>query len=371
VSPRDADLPELDAYDFELPPGLIAQQALPRRDDARLMRLERASGEILAPDEPTRVRDLPALLSPGDLLIVNATRVLAARLRGRKSGTGGAAEALLLGPVEAPEGRRYRALVKISGRLRPGLRLELHGGGHTLEAEIVALLEAGEVLLDFAPGPSPYALGEAPLPPYIRRDTPRPEEREPGQAEPGERSLDLERYQTVFARVPGAVAAPTAGLHLTDELLTRLEAAGIGCAEVVLHVGAGTFRPLRAEDLATGRLHREAYELPEATAVAIEQTRTRGGRVIAVGTTSTRVLETCAREDGGMEPGQGETDLFLRPGARFRVVDGLMTNFHLPRSSLLMLVAAFAGREQVLAAYRSAVERGFRFYSYGDAMLIL
>jgi S-adenosylmethionine:tRNA ribosyltransferase-isomerase len=212
-------------------------------------------------------------------------------------------------------------------------------------------------VLAFAPGDDPYAVGEAPLPPYIRRDAARDD--------------DAERYQTVYARVPGAVAAPTAGLHLTPRVFDALAARGVGCAELVLHVGPGTFRPLRDDDLALGRLHAERYALPEETARAVREARARGGRVVAVGTTSARVLEHCATADGGVAAGEGETTLLLVPGSRFRAVDALLTNFHLPRSSLLLLVAAFAGRECVLAAYAEALRAGYRFYSYGDAMLIV
>jgi S-adenosylmethionine:tRNA ribosyltransferase-isomerase len=340
---------ELDALDYVLPPERIAQRALEPRDAARLLVLERASGARTH----ARVRDLPDRLRPGDLLVRNATRVLPARLRGRKL-TGGAAEALLLGDAG---GGRQRALLRAGGRLREGLKLRFEGRGLALDAEVAAVAGDGSVLLAFGAGASPYALGEAPLPPYIRRSEPRPE--------------DDERYQTVYARVPGSVAAPTAGLHFTPELFEALAARGVGCAELVLHVGPGTFRPLRDEDLARGRLHAERYELPEATAAAIAAARSAGGRVVAIGTTSARVLEHCAAEDGAVRAGSGETELLLRPGARFRAVDALVTNFHLPRSSLLLLVAAFAGGEAVRAAYAEALERGYRFYSYGDAMLIL
>ena len=299
--------------------------------------------------------DLPALLRAGDLLVVNATRVLPARLRGAKV-SGGRAEALLLGPAPgaAP---RWRALVRCRGRLRPGLAFRFGAGADAFDAELVALGADGEVLLATAPEVDPYRAGEPPLPPYIRRAAHDP--------------ADDARYQTVYARVPGAVAAPTAGLHLGEALLARLAEAGIERSEVVLHVGPGTFRPLQPADLAAGRLHAEPYELPEAAAEAVARTRARGGRVVAVGTTAARVLETCARPDGTVAPGRGETDLFLRPGVRFAAVDALLTNFHLPRSSLLMLAAAFAGRERLLAAYAEAVRLGYRFYSYGDAMLIL
>ena len=368
---------ELEPFDYALPPECIAQQPSARRDEARLLLLDRAAarrGEALL---DRRVRDLPALLRAGDLVVMNATRVMPAKLVGHKS-TGAAAEALLLGEVSDMAGR-YRALVRSSGRLRVGqkflfsrnpsktrsLNVELASNladecGPVIEAELVERAERGEVLLQFGDRVSPYSVGSAPLPPYIR----------PPDAA-SRSAFDEERYQTVFARVPGAVAAPTAGLHFTPELLEALDAAEIGRAEVVLHVGAGTFRPLSAEDLASGRLHPEAYSLPEETAEAIAQTRARGDRVVAIGTTTTRVLESCADDGGrGVKAGDGETDLFLRPGSRFRVVDAMLTNFHLPRSSLLLLVAAFAERETILAAYREAIARGYRFYSYGDAMLI-
>ena len=342
---------ELAAFEFALPGERIAQEPLPERDAARLLILDRAR-DALAHD---RMRGLPRWLAPGDLLVVNATRVLPAKLRGRKA-TGGAAEALLLGPA-GPGAARFRALLRQRGRLRVGQKLRFGGESGGLDAELVELGAEGEGVLAFTPGVSPYALGETPLPPYIRRDAPR--------------AADVERYQSVFARVPGSVAAPTASLHLSERLLAELAERGVERAEIVLHVGPGTFRPLRETDLATGRLHPERYHLPEETAAAIERARARGGRVVAVGTTASRVLEHCAAEDGRVRPGSGETTLFLRPGARFRVVDALLTNFHLPRSSLLLLVAAFAGRERVLRAYGEAVATGYRFYSYGDAMLLL
>ncbi len=342
---------DLDAYDFALPPERIAQEPPPRRDAARLLVLDRDTGERAH----GRVGELRRWLAPGDLLVVNATRVLPARLRGRKA-SGGSAEALLLGA--GASGAR-RALVRCGGRLRAGLKLIL--GDPPLEAEITAVLEDGEVLLRFSGSVDPYASGETPLPPYIRRETPRAE--------------DADRYQTVFAREPGSVAAPTAGLHLDEAILRALAERGVERAEVILHVGPGTFRPLRPEDLASGTLHAEPFTLPEATAAAIDRTRARGGRVVAVGTTTTRVLEHCARGERRVEAGRGETRLFLRPGPDgaalpFGVVDALLTNFHLPRSSLLLLVAAFAGRQPVLDAYAEAIRTGYRFYSYGDAMLV-
>jgi S-adenosylmethionine:tRNA ribosyltransferase-isomerase len=386
TAPRDERLgardearhvPELDAYDFALPAERIAQEPAPEREAARLLVLGRTGSD---PPAHASVRDLPRLLRPGDLLVVNATRVVPARLRGRKD-TGGAAEALLLGP--APSGpaagasgpaagasepapgeggpapgatARFRALLRCRGRQRPGQRFRFGPAGDELPAELVTVLANGEVELAFPRGVSPYGVGEAPLPPYIRRDAPRAE--------------DNERYQCVFARAPGSVAAPTAGLHLGEAVLAALTDAGVERAEVVLHVGPGTFRPLRPADLAAGRLHAERFELPGATADAIARTRARRGRVVAVGTTTTRVLESRAAPGGGVVPGSGETDLFVRPGHRFAVVDALLTNFHLPRSSLLLLVAAFAGRERVLTAYAHAIATGYRFYSYGDAMLL-
>jgi S-adenosylmethionine:tRNA ribosyltransferase-isomerase len=345
---------DLDDFDFALPRGQIAQQPLVERDASRLLCLNRESGEV----RHETIRALPQILRPGDLLVVNATRVVPARLIGRRE-SGGAAEALLLGP-QPGGGSHFRALVKVSGRLRPGIKLHFTGSSKQdvagLDAEITELHGEGQVTLSFADGASPYTIGRPPLPPYIERAR--------------EQEGDRERYQTVFAKVPGAIAAPTAGLHLSDRLLAEIEAAGVRRAEVVLHVGIGTFRPLREADLREGRLHPERFELPDETARAIAETRAAGGRIVAVGTTATRVLETQARDDGTVEAGSGETRLFIRPGDRFRVVDALLTNFHLPRSSLLLLVAAFAGREHVLAAYETAVTRGYRFFSYGDAMWI-
>jgi S-adenosylmethionine:tRNA ribosyltransferase-isomerase len=346
--PLDLDLAD---FDYALPPDRIAQHPAAERDDARLLVLDRATGAR----SHARIRDLPRWLRAGDLLVVNATRVLPARLRGHKD-SGGAAEALLLGPRAGWEGQ-FRALLKTAGHPRPGQKLRFIRGDDGLDAELLERASDGEVVLAFEPGADPYALGETPLPPYIRRDAPEDE--------------DAERYQTTYARVPGSVAAPTAGLHLSERLLAELEASGIARAEVVLHVGPGTFRPLRPGDLARGRLHAELAELSEETAARIAQTRARAGRVVAVGTTSVRVLEAFADAEGVVRSGRGETDLFLAPGYTFRAVDVLLTNFHLPRSSLLLLAAAFAGRDALLDAYAEAVREGYRFYSYGDAMLIL
>jgi S-adenosylmethionine:tRNA ribosyltransferase-isomerase len=342
---------DLADFDYALPSCQIAQEPTPDRDGARLLVLERSQ----AAPRHAAVRDLPELLQPGDLLVRNATRVLPARLRGRKS-TGGAAEALLLGPLPGSPGR-FHALLRLTGPARPGAKLRFGPPGAALDTELVERSQAGLAVLAFAPGADPYAIGEAPLPPYIRRDAARPE--------------DASRYQTVYARVPGSVAAPTAGLHLSEDLLARLARRGVEIADLVLHVGPGTFQRPTPEQMASGLLHREAFCLPAETAARVAAARARGARVVAVGTTSARVLEARVRPDRGVEPGEGETRLFLRPGSRFRAVDALLTNFHLPRSSLLMLVAAFAGRERILAAYADAVRAGYRFYSYGDAMLVL
>lgn len=366
---------DLDDFDYDLPSDRIAQQPAAERDGARMLVLNREDGSRV----DGHVRELGDALRPGDLLVVNATRVVPARLRGRKE-TGGSAQALILGLYggsEAGEGggaiptrsnltrsnltrsslRHYRALVRSRGRLRVGQKYRFGPAGRTLDAEIVDLVPGGEVILAFPGDTSPYDVGEAPLPPYIHRAC----------AEPA----DEERYQTTYARVPGSVAAPTAGLHLSVELLARLGRREIGVCEVVLHVGVGTFRPLRPENLRSGKLHAETFELDAEAADRISQTRAQGGRIVAVGTTSARVLETCARDDGTVRAASGTTELFLMPGARFRAIDALLTNFHLPRSSLLMLVAAFAGLERVKGAYAHAVRNGYRFYSYGDAMLVV
>ncbi len=318
------------------------------------MLLERASGRV----EHRRFRELPELLSPGDLVVVNRSRVLPARLLGRRRG-GGAAEILLLRDVSAAHGRgSWEAFVQPGRRLRPGDDVAI-GEGLNVRIETRALtgdgrrrvrLEAPDVARALA------AAGQPPLPPYIRRPA-RPEDRA--------------RYQTVFAREDGSVAAPTAGLHFTEAVLARLVERGIERAEIVLHVGPGTFQPVKVENVLEHRVAAEPFLVPDETAEAVRRARARGSRVVAVGTTVARTLETAAREDRGVDPGTGETALVIVPGYAFRVVDVLLTNFHLPRSSLLLLACAFAGRERVLAAYAEAQRAGYRFYSYGDAMLVL
>jgi len=347
----------LDAFDFELPPDRIAQEPASPRDASRLLVLDRAARAVVH----RRFRDLPEELRAGDLLVLNDTKVIPARLHGTRP-SGGRVEMLLVEPLgEGGEGRLlWRALLRGGRRLAPGARLSFPGGlsaiAHARDGEgwQVELATASETL-----GALLEREGEVPLPPYIRR------------ADADRRSAaDRVRYQTVYARVPGAVAAPTAGLHFTDELLAALSARGIERACLTLHVGPGTFAPVRADRVEEHRMHDERYVVPVAAAEAIARTRARGGRIVAVGTTVARALESRARDDGGVTPGEGRTALFIYPGFRFRVVDALVTNFHLPRSTLLMLVCALAGTEVVLDAYREAVRAGYRFYSYGDAMLV-
>jgi S-adenosylmethionine:tRNA ribosyltransferase-isomerase len=354
---------DLDDYDFDLPQECIAQQPIAVRDASKLLVVDRDAQEPATALRHSTFNRLSDWLEPNDLLVVNATRVEPARLRGQRD-TGGAVEALLLSPLPDADATsllpvRYRAMLKISGKLRTGIAMCFGPEEGALPAEVISLGERGEVILGFEAGADPYAVGEPPLPPYIRR---------PDSSEAEE---DRERYQTIYARVPGAIAAPTAGLHFSENLFAELEARGIRRTEVVLHVGAGTFRPLDEASLSTGKLHNERFELSPETAAAIAQTRERGGRVVAVGTTSARVLEASAKDARLVAAGAGETDIFIRPGSKFGVVDALITNFHLPRSSLLLLVAAFAGREKILAAYNEAIANNYRFYSYGDAMLIL
>jgi S-adenosylmethionine:tRNA ribosyltransferase-isomerase len=349
-------------FDYELPPERIAQEAVEPRDAARLLVLDRAGGSI----RHHRVADLPTLLKRGDLLVVNDTRVAPARLFARRA-TGGRVELLLLEPAGRDAGAElWRALVGASRAPRRGEPLALPGGyTATLVDEPAAGAEAGSARVRIE-GPGTVAAlsaahGQLPLPPYIRRtpDDPRA-------------AVDRDRYQTVYAAEEGALAAPTAGLHFTPGLLARLEEAGIGRTALTLHVGEGTFRPVRAFRTEEVALHPERFSLPVAASDAIGVARARGGRVVAIGTTVVRTLESRPpRPDGAPEPGSGRTTLFIAPGHPFRYADALLTNFHLPRSSLLMLVAAFAGREPVLAAYREAIAAGYRFYSYGDAMLVL
>jgi S-adenosylmethionine:tRNA ribosyltransferase-isomerase len=332
-------------FDFELPPERIAQRPAPR-GESRLLVLDREG-----PERHRQVSDLPELLRAGDLLVLNDTRVIPARLFGRRP-SGGQVEILLTSRVND---REWDALVKPGRRARPGTVLTLDEG---LTAEVTEKEESGRHRLRFSEPIEPHLdrLGHMPLPPYIQR---------------ADEAEDRERYQTVWARQPGAVAAPTAGLHFTREILDALPAAGIATAHVTLHVGLGTFKPVTAERIEDHQMESERWELSEETAEAIRQTRARGGRVVAVGTTVVRTLESAALAGNGeIRAGSGDTRLFITPGFRFQAVDVLLTNFHLPKSTLLMLVSAFAGRERVLAAYEEAIREEYRFYSYGDAMLV-
>jgi S-adenosylmethionine:tRNA ribosyltransferase-isomerase len=335
-------------FDYDLPPELIAQYPAEPRDSARLLLLDRTSGRT----EHRGMGDFPDCLRAGDLLVLNDTRVIPARLFGRKQ-TGGRMEILV---ERLRGGHDCLAQLRDARSARPGVRITIDGGDGACvevlgrEGEFFALrrVDGGTImeLLEQA--------GHVPLPPYIdRNDAP----------------ADRERYQTIFARQPGAVAAPTAGLHFTEELLSAIEARGVDLGYVTLHVGAGTFQPLRSPEVESHRMHSEWYEVNESLCEQVRQTRERGGRVVAVGTTSVRCLES-ASSGGALQPFRGETDIFIFPGFQFSTVDAMLTNFHLPRSTLLMLVGAFAGREQVLAAYREAVQQGYRFFSYGDAMFI-
>ncbi len=335
-------------FDYDLPPDRIAQRPAEPRDASRLMVLDRATGRI----EHRIFRDLPRLLRPADVLVINETRVLPARLRARKVPGGGRAELLLLRQVDH---RRWEALVGGKG-LRPGRRLALERG---VEAEIEADLGGPLRLVAFSEpiGPRLEEVGEMPLPPYIHEPLRDPQE-----------------YQTIFARVPGSAAAPTAGLHFTPELLGRLEDRGVLIARVTLHVGLDTFAPVTEEDPRQHKIHTEWCRVPPESAERIRRARQAGGRVVAVGTTSVRTLETAARAAPPGEvivPFEGNTDLYILPGFEFKIVEVMVTNFHLPRSTLLMLVSAFAGRETILRAYQVAIQEGYRFYSFGDAMLIV
>lgn len=359
---------------YDLPPGSIAQEPARPRDSARLM----VHGIAAGTTRHRRVRELDEELAQGDLLVLNDTRVLPARLRARRD-TGGAVELLFVAPARPadPRARTWSAMVRPARKLREGEELTIDPRRGT-EAGLIARLVRRGVDPDGRGQPfwevelwdpdEPAAgiatllerAGRIPLPPYIERETDDPRD-----------ARDRELYQTIYAAEPGAVAAPTAGLHFTTELFERLEQRGIERAHLTLHVGPGTFLPITTDDPTQHRMHAERYRLPEATVRAVERCRARGGRVVAVGTTTVRVLESCADARGRLTAGEGETSIFLVPGYSFRVVDALLTNFHLPGSTLLLLVAALAGRTRVLELYTEAIERGYRFYSYGDATLFL
>jgi len=352
----------VDSFDYRLPPDLIAQRPASRRDGSRLMVLDRNSGDV----SHSRFDGLARWLGPGDLLVFNDTRVIPARLNGAKA-SGGRVELLLLERTDSATGPRqgWSCLLRAARSPRTGTTV-------TFSSDLRAIVlgrdgERWRVRLETDRGSIDdliHRLGRMPLPPYISRPDPdSPSGRELAQE-------DHARYQTVFARRPGAVAAPTAGLHFTHELIERLARREVEQTHVTLHVGPGTFLPVRVDRVEDHEMHEERYEVTEAAAGLIRRTRERGGRVVAVGTTVARTLEHVAARYGEVRAGAGSSGLFIYPGFEFRVVDVLLTNFHLPKSTLLMLVSAFAGRERVLAAYDQAISRGYRFYSYGDAMLI-
>lgn len=335
-------------FNYDLPEELIAQTPLERRDASRLMTLRRTDGAL----EHHHFYELPDFLKPGDCLILNNSRVLPARLLGQRLPGGGACEVLLL--IDRGE-KTWECLVRPGRKMKPGTRLSFGGG--ELTAEVTEELPGGNRLVRFD-----YEgiflevlerLGKMPLPPYIKEEL-----------------QDQERYQTVYSKVLGSAAAPTAGLHFTPELLEKIAAMGVGIGYVTLHVGLGTFRPVKEDDIESHPMHSEYCVISQETADLINRTRAAGGRCICVGTTSCRTLESFAREDGHMEPSAGWTDIFIYPGYKFKVMDGLVTNFHLPESTLIMLVSAFAGREHILNAYNEAVRERYRFFSFGDAMFL-
>jgi S-adenosylmethionine:tRNA ribosyltransferase-isomerase len=346
----------LSDFSFDLPAELIAQAPPEERGASRLLVVDRAAREW----RHHRIGDLPSLLAPGDLFVVNDTRVFAARLIGHRDPSGGTVECLLLREVDSDI---WDALMHPGQKMKPGMRARFGAPPHVLVAEVLSrhtfgrrtirLVRDGGGSVDEAID----AIGHIPLPPYIKRP---------------DAAVDRDRYQTTYARHRGSVAAPTAGLHLTPQMLAALSARGVEQTAITLHVGYGTFKPIRTDDIAAHTIDAERYEILEGAARTIEQARAANRRVIAVGTTTTRTLEAvAARSDGRIVAGSGEADLFIAPGHCFQVVGGLLTNFHLPQSSLLVLVCAFAGRELVLDAYRAAIAERYRFYSYGDAMLIL
>lgn len=334
---------------YELPQELIAQTPLSDRTASRLLFLDRESGAV----EHRKFRDVTAYLKPGDCLVLNNTRVIPARLYGQREDTGGKIEFLLLKRLDMD---RWEVILKPGRKAKPGSWFVFGEG--LLRAQVLDIVQDGKRIVEFH-----YdgvwetlldRLGEMPLPPYIK-----------------EKLQDRERYQTVYSKIEGSAAAPTAGLHFTRELLDRIAKSGVELAYLTLHVGLGTFRPVSAEKIEDHTMHTEHYEISPQTAEQINRVRSRGGRIIAVGTTSVRTLETVADNQGRLRPAVGETDIFIYPGYRFKAVDGLITNFHLPESTLLMLVSAFAGRDRVLAAYQEAIRERYRFFSFGDAMMIL
>ena len=342
-------------FDYDLPADLIAQTPIEPRDSSRLLALHRQRNDRWI--EHRTFRDLTEYLRPGDLMVFNRSRVIPARLHGRESRSGAPVEVLLVRRLEPDI---WQALGRPGRRLRVGTEVTVgasstDNSADAVSVEILATHENGLRTVRISDESRLDSLGELPLPPYIK-ETPD----------------DPERYQTVYADTAGSVAAPTAGLHFTDRMLSDIRDLGVATARVTLHVGLDTFRPVHGEDIAEHKIHTEWFELPQDTADAINRTRSEGGRIIAVGTTTVRTLEHVARDAAGeIGAATGDADLFILPGHQFRLVDAVLTNFHLPRSTLLMLVSAFAGRKRILAAYQQAIEQRYRFYSFGDAMLIL
>jgi S-adenosylmethionine:tRNA ribosyltransferase-isomerase len=347
----------LSDFDYDLPEELIAQQPLAQRDSSRMLVLNRETQTR----QDSRFEFFPEYIRPGDVMVVNNTRVFPARLIGQREPSGGRVEVLLVREVEPAI---WEALMRPAQKLKVGARIRF--GNSKLRAEVIECAEKGVRLLRFeASGSGSVTLenllneqGETPLPHYIRR----PE---------GESANDSERYQTIYARERGAIAAPTAGLHFTPEIISAVQSQGARIVEITLHVGYGTFEPVRVSNIEEHRVAPEFFQIREEAAAVINECRSQGGRVIAVGTTTTRALESAANEQGVVTPGAGQSNLTITPGYKFRITDSLLTNFHLPCSSLLLLVSAFAGRDFTLAAYRHAVAERFRFYSYGDCMFVI
>jgi len=344
---------QISEFDYELPEELIAQQPLEQRDASRMLILDREKQQF----QETSFKEFPGYIRPGDLIVVNNTRVFPARLIGQRDPSGGRVEVLLTREVEPSV---WEALVRPANRLTPGERIRFGDTG--LRASVKETTTSGTRILGFE-GDQPLEalleqVGETPLPPYIKRPS-------------GSTARDAERYQTVFALEKGAVAAPTAGLHFTPGILESLRSLGANVVEITLHVGYGTFEPVRVDNVEQHQVASESFEIREDAARIVNETRERGDRVIAIGTTTTRALESAVNAAGSVTPGKRQASLTIIPGYKFQVVNGLLTNFHLPRSSLLLLVAAFAGRDFTLDAYRHAVEQRFRFYSYGDCMFVI
>jgi len=336
-------------FDYYLPEELIAQDPLEKRSNSRLMVLDKESGDVTH----RHFYDIKEYLKPGDCLVINNTKVIPARLYGSRVGSGGKVEILLL---KRHSDNVWECLVKPGKKARPGM--EISFGEGLLMGKIIDIVDEGNRLIEFS-----YEgifeeildqLGQMPLPPYITHEL-----------------KDKDRYQTVYAKYDGSAAAPTAGLHFTKDLLEEIKAMGVNIAEVTLHVGLGTFRPVKADDVLDHHMHSEFYMVSAEAANLINETKAKGGRVISVGTTSTRTLESAAAEDGTLKETSGWTEIFIYPGYKFKVIDGLITNFHLPQSTLIMLVSALAGQEHVLSAYETAVEEKYRFFSFGDAMIII